>query len=676
MIENIRKYTGLMIVVLVLLFVGLVFLGDGVGNSLGSKPVMKVAGLGISQKDFDRHRAAFDLPQQIPNTHFLPRETRLLASHYLGDTVIDYPQLLPGSIIAQMSQYLQANPQAPGKFITNRLNIQKAGIEYGVTPSPEEVESFVENVLFADPEGNYDQETYSDFIKNRVSAIGGTKGFNEYIRDLLTAQNLSKLLGGGIAPEMETVRAIYDTRKQIISAQQISLESATYEGKISPTEEQLKEYYEENQGDYNSDELRSISYVLIEPDWKAALDQSLADKKEADKLAEEARKKQEEIKKAAEEEAKKANEINKPAEAPKTEEAPKIEEAPKTEEAPKPADAGAQGDPGEPGDPAPAPEKPAGEITQPAPADKPIVVPPTVAPPVKTTPGKPNAVETTPAPPMTPKEQLTPDEKKKAVETLIPDINKFFQDLADNKGEEFEKFAAEYGYKVIKTDLFSQSDPPKELSSFIRNGKVFLLPATGDPDEKLSNPYQTDDGWFIGRLDEVVQSVPLGYEEAKVQVSIDLKKKLAREQMIEDANALHEKLTAAVKAGKTFEEAAKEVEQTTTKLEKLTEGQSFQFGQGQSQKMPDPPAFEAARFTNPGEIAPIKFTPSEDEAGRALIVYVEKREVIKDDEYLTGLDNNSKGLAAVTRLIAFENWLNDRYTESDVEAPKMAEQQP
>ena len=50
MIENIRKYTGLMIVVLVLLFIGLVFLGDGVRNSFGSKPVMEVAGQSISKK--------------------------------------------------------------------------------------------------------------------------------------------------------------------------------------------------------------------------------------------------------------------------------------------------------------------------------------------------------------------------------------------------------------------------------------------------------------------------------------------------------------------------------------------------------------------------------------------------------------------------------------------------
>lgn len=706
MIENIRKYTGLMIVVLVLLFVGLVFLGDGVRNSFGSKPVMEVAGQSISKKEFDRHTAVLGLPRALPNTHFLPRETRILASHYLGDSVIDFPNLMPGSIVAQMSQFLQAGT-APEKFITNRLNTQKAGLEYGVTPSNEEVESFVENVLFADPEGNYDQEAYSDFIKNKASAFGGTRGFNDYIRDLLTAQNLSKVVGGGITPEMEAVRALYDSNKQVITAQQITLEAATYEGKINPTEEQLKEHYEANKGNYNSDELRSISYVFIEPDWDATLASALKAREDAKKAAEEAKKKaeevrkqQEEARKKAEEEAKKANEANQPKPAEGTDPKPAegadpkpAETTPGTESpAPETSETGSQGDPGEPGDQAPAPTpadapKPDAtdtEATKPAPGTpaNPLVVKPNVTPgtgPIKVTPGKPEATEIQPAPekPKTAKEQLNGAEKKKAVEGMIPKVNEFFQELVvDNQGRDFDKIAAKKGFKIVKTGFFSKASPPKELDVFIQNSNIgklsdsaFLLPETGDPDEKINDPHQTDDSWFIGRLDEVKESAPLSFEEARTKVLIDVRKKLAREQMIADAKALHEKLETALKAGKTFEEAAKEAEKEVTKLDALKETGSFR-----GQRFPNPPAFDAAKYTNAGEIAPLELTPTDETADRALIVYVDKREVVKDDEYLTGLEDSYKGLSNVTRLIAFENWLNDRYAESDVVPPKIAEQ--
>ncbi len=798
MIENIRKYTGLMIVVLVLLFVGLVFLGDGVKNSFGSKPVMEVAGKSISQKEFDRNMAVLDLPSSLSFSP-LPRETRVLASHYLGDSVIDYEQMSAGAIVSQMSHFLQPSRDAPDRFVTNRINIQKAGIEYGVTPSNNEVESFVENVLFADAEGNYDLEAYNDFIKNRVTNLGGTKGFNEYVKDLLTAQNLSRLLGGGIAPEMETVTSLYENQKQVITAEQIVIEPSSYEAKVIPTEDQLKEFYEENKANYNSEELRSVSYIHIQPDWEATLKKVNEDKAKAAKAAEEARKK-------AEAEAKKANEANKPAmpdpkpaekttpaetsteastpeamappkpavveaipvkaqelvtklramavyfdsasDAIKASEEEKINEAAKlildskdvengltvggyadlqgnadfnrdlslkranavrdrliakgipadrltvnhfgedTSKSAKedlwksrrveisltkkkPVESGSEGDPGEPGEQAPAPTQ---TPVQPTKADQPILVQPTATP----TPGAPNAQTSSPAKPAPPKsaeEQLDTAEKNKAVVALTPTVSEFFQKLADNFGKDFEAIATESGYTVTKTEFFEKSSPPKELAKGIQESNVgslanavFLLPSNGDSDEKLSDPYKTNNGWFIIRLDEVQASVPLSYEEAKVRVTVDLKKKLAREMMVEEAKALHERLTAALKEGKTFEEAAKAAEQPVEKKSNLVAGQSYQgrfFGD---------PAFEPAKSTNPGEIAPLELTPSEEAPDQALIIYVDKREIVKDEQYSTQLDRTFSGLSDASRLVAFENWLNDRYKESEVVPPNLGEQ--
>ena len=69
MIESFRKYTGLMIVVLVLLFIGLVFLdGGSISRALGGKPVMQVDGEAISQKDYDRQRNLLSIHQALP-TH-------------------------------------------------------------------------------------------------------------------------------------------------------------------------------------------------------------------------------------------------------------------------------------------------------------------------------------------------------------------------------------------------------------------------------------------------------------------------------------------------------------------------------------------------------------------------------------------------------------------------------
>ena len=76
MIENIRKYTGLMVVVLVLLFVGLVFLDGGVSKAFNGKPVMEVGNQSISEKEFNRQRALMQLPSVLPTAIEIPENSR------------------------------------------------------------------------------------------------------------------------------------------------------------------------------------------------------------------------------------------------------------------------------------------------------------------------------------------------------------------------------------------------------------------------------------------------------------------------------------------------------------------------------------------------------------------------------------------------------------------------
>lgn len=708
MIESFRKYTGLMIVVLVLLFIGLVFLdGGSISRALGGKPVMQVGDEPISQKDFSRQTALIRLAEFIPGKHPLPRDTRIIASHYLGDSAVDNNQLTAGVVIMEMARFLQVGfpfgPTSEDRFITNRMNVRKAGLEYGVTPGDEELESFVENVLFADPEGNFDQEAYNDFLKNGVSQIGGNRGFTEYIRDLLTARNLAKVIGGGLAPEMETLRLAHDIESQVITGKQVALDAAPLEGKVKPTPEELEAYFEENRDNYKSDELRKVSYVLIEPDWEATLAKVTAEKEKAAKekaaKEEEEKKKAEEARKKAEEAAAKANqekeatEANQPTpEGDGPEPATTEDPAPAENPAPAPAGDGSEGDPGEQGEPATAPDaNPAPATGDPKPAD----TPPSLVDPAPATGGStgledllkdskkdlvPNvpSAPSVPEAPKPPKEQLNSFEKRQAVEAMIPKVEEFYDAVvSESLGRDFEKIAQEMELTVLSTEFFAKAQAPTPLNATAQNSPrggtvadaIFDLPTAGDPDELLSAPFQTEHGWIIARFEEVTDAVPLPYEDVSVKVSIDLKKKMAREMLVEQAKETREKLIAALAAGKSFDDAAKELELEPTELKDLTGGQTINFG-GRVQRIPSPPAFDAAKLTNPGEIAPVEFTPSEDEATRALIIFVDKREVVKNAAYLGDLEDQFKQQTQLTSLIAFENWLTDRYNESNVIPPK------
>jgi hypothetical protein len=747
MIESFRKYTGLMIVVLVLLFIGLVFLdGGSISRALGGKPVMQVGGEAISQKDYDRQMALLSISQALP-AHPLPRNTKVIASHYLGDAILDPSQVTgqvtSGSILNQMATYVQGT--APERFITNRITVKRYGLEYGVRPGDDELESFVENVLFADPEGNFDQEAYDEFRKNRVSRIGGEKGFQEYVRDLLTAMNLSKIIGGGIAPEMETTRLAYDTDKQVITGKQISLDSAPLEGTIRPTQDELEAYFEENRSQYQSDELRKVTYVLIEPDWKKAADEKAKKEAEAKKAADEAKKKEEEAKKKAEEAAAKANkaleENNKtegtsPAEDPKPSEgdpapnpgasptpaetpapAPKAGETPAPAETPSPAgdpappedpapvEEGSEGDPGDPGEPAPA-QDPQPQPTptpapapaadpEPAPAPKPAPKKPTslVDPPEigessglddllkdSNKPVIPDLTKNLPTTPVvkTPKDQLNSFEKRKAVEALSADVDELYNALNENLDKDFAEVVKMNGYEVKTTDFFASNKAPEPLNASVQGSaqggtvadEIFKLPTSGDADMLFTDPLQTEHGYVIARFEEVTEAKDLPFEEVRVKVSIDLKKQMAREKLVEQAKETRDKLLAAIDGGKSFEEAAKELELEPTDLTEINGGQQFNF-QGRIQRFGGDPAFEPAKLTNPGEVAPVHFDPSEESPNKALIIFVEKREVVKDADYLNKLEEKFRFDEKLMQYIAFENWLSDRYDESDVVPPKI-----
>ena len=643
MIENIRKYTGLMIVVLVLLFIGLVFLGDGVGNSFSGKPVMKVNGRGISQKEFQRN--AIDVQRiasELPINGLLPRESRILASHYLGEDIIESPYVTSQSVIQQMGLFLDPNPT---RLLANRVAIQKAGIEYGVTPSNEEVESFVENVIFADSEGNFDQEASREFFEEKAGKLGiGTRGFNEYIRDLLTAQNLFKLIGGGLAPEMETVRALYDSSQQKITVQQVSLTSAKFEAEVTPSEEEIKIFYEENQANYNSDEKRKVSYIFVEPDWQTKLTEVQKRKEEeAKKKAEEEAKlkqQEQEAKKAAEEANKNQPEEKDPSEsAPETaqpsDNTQKDPETPNTSEPP----SGEQGQTGEAGEAASA--SPSSEEQAPATPAAPIEPEATIA--------------------QSPKDQLSALEKAEAVSALNPELTAFDDAIIDTMGKKFDKIAEQKGYQIVQTDFFTKGEAPDPFGTRVTNDAVgtladaaFKLPAEGSSDEKITAPYQTVDGWFVIRLDEITPSQPLTFEEARSMVTADLKKKMARELLSSKSAQLHEKLAAAIKEGKSFSDVAKENECEAVELPEVT-------------RQSNSTTFTAAQYTNPGQLAPLKFDPTDESPDRALIILVNKREVLKDAAYSTGIENAFKRESDRTRYIAFQNWLYDEYTANKVQ---------
>ncbi|MEO1834563.1 MAG: SurA N-terminal domain-containing protein [Akkermansiaceae bacterium] len=274
MLEIFRKYTGLMFVVLILLFVGLVFFGSSGRSSLGGKTVVTAHGRGFTQNDFRR---------------FAVNPTRMLGSLVQATQFRAYQPLNPYlTTIGGSSQ----NQDQILEFLVNRLSLQKAMKDFGVYPSTAEVETFLKESIFW-VDGAFDQQAYLDFEKEELQPLGMTlKDLNEIMGEVLAITQLGEIMGAGVEASRESVLQNYLARDQRVSYQLVNFPLIKYELDQDPAEEDIKAEWEESKGSYLSKHLRKVSFMVASPDYAAL------EKEKADLLKKEAEAKEAEVKDA------------------------------------------------------------------------------------------------------------------------------------------------------------------------------------------------------------------------------------------------------------------------------------------------------------------------------------------------------------------------------------------
>ncbi len=267
MIENMRKYTGLMVVVFILLGAGFLFtmndIGTGTGGGGGSGPaVLEVYGQSIDEQEYYRRG---DRTLQLASE---------LGLHFYINFLIapDYQQLAQAN---QLMRYGYPNyyvtmsrnldQQDFSRFIANRTTLQRAMNDMGLYASDEEVtESLKTSGRFA-PGGNYDAGEYASFVDKRLGRLGMTeKHLREVVRESLCLTKLIQLVGSGLIAPRTAVQDQLEARNQTVTLARVVLNRDDFVEKEKPTEEEIKAYWEVHQDAYKTDEQRRISYILLD----------------------------------------------------------------------------------------------------------------------------------------------------------------------------------------------------------------------------------------------------------------------------------------------------------------------------------------------------------------------------------------------------------------------------
>ena len=540
MIEHLRKYTGLIIFVIALLFVGLAFFGDtaSLGRANSNDPaVIRVDGRTYSVSEFRKTGAA----------------ARSLGMN-LG--LYEYVSTLGG--------FGGNDDESDKRFFVNRLLVKEASEEFGVHPSDEEVTAALKAMpIFQGPDGAFDQTKYNEIATQGIGRFGMTeKDLIELVRESIAVKKLAAIIGGGLAANREVALESVASRDQQVSIQLARTSLSSFRETFKPTDEELKAAWETTKDKYMTERKIKVSYFIAKPAYPEA-------KPEAPKLSDAIT---EEDKKKAEQEAA---------------------------------------------------EKKAAE------------------------------------------EAALAEEKRKIDNDLVDAVDSFLAELQNNEGKDFEKLAKDHNWELVTTEFFPRTAVPPALSVNLRSSsnpqpladRLFQLDLTADPLGRYTTALpMPDNAWLIARLDEEEAARPKTFEEAKEEVRTDYIAEKAGEALKKDADEKAGKIREALKAGKSFAEAAKEAG-----LEPKAHG-PFKATDKLDGEADTSILFQTAATVDPGTLADPVMRPD-----GALFVFVEKRELVKDPARAERVEQALTGLASQQQRFAFSAWLESKLEASKVE---------
>ena len=251
MIENMRKYTGLMVVVLVLLAAGLILTmkpggsgGGGAGNEF-----MQVNDVSLDQNDFSK-----------AGKNTISAVQRLAQMQNYNDffKFREFVGTLTGNAASETQSQLN--------FVTNRILLKQAAEELGLYSAPEVAEKYIQDNMFQGRDGSHDAKLYSSYIESLGSLGLKQKDFQQLVAEYMVFVKTRDLIGGGLTPSKVNTIAEDKLNRQDIGISVVSFKLADFEKEIIPTEDEIKSYWETHKDKYKTERTLKLTYVLTNLD--------------------------------------------------------------------------------------------------------------------------------------------------------------------------------------------------------------------------------------------------------------------------------------------------------------------------------------------------------------------------------------------------------------------------
>jgi len=245
--------------------------------------------------------------------------------------------------------------------------------------------------------------------------------------------------------------------------------------------------------------------------------------------------------------------------------------------------------------------------------------------------------------------KLTGKERMEALQKQSARAEEFGQAMLE-PGAQFTTVAEKMGLAVKTAPEFTEADPPSDLAA-VPQAPVTAFRLTEET--PTSDPVETETGLLILHLDKLVPKRPLTREEARPRVVEGIKDEKGRNALTIKANETHAKIAEAMKAGKSFEDAAAEA---GVKVESFP---AFSAAEPAGQPFAPEIAEAAAPLPEGGLSTPVSTSEG------ALLVHLVRRQPVDESKLAEEQGKQLEGLRSFKRYVAFNEWLRLRLKEAN-----------
>lgn len=224
-------------------------------------------------------------------------------------------------------------------------------------------------------------------------------------------------------------------------------------------------------------------------------------------------------------------------------------------------------------------------------------------------------------------------------------------------GGKLDDLAKKFAKEVKRFPAFSRAEPPEEVKK--EQELAFEIFRNDPKKHPVSEPVQSEKGYWFFTVTEVQESKPQELKEAEPKIRETLVAQKAQEEMMKAANDARKKLEDAIKSGKKLEEAAKEAKLAPQRLPEFTPNEPPQdLGSSGNQIASEAQQTPAGSFSK---------KPLVTDSG-ALLVFVESKELRKRDDSASLRARVEESLGMLAQRDVFRAWFDRRRDEADVKS--------